>query len=62
MEELDHTIEYRTLPLAVLDLIQEEAPDLVLELLNLPPEALSKRWQYIELARRLAAWDDEEEG
>ena len=62
IEELDHTeIEDRTLPLAVLDFIQEEAPDLVLELLDLPPEALSKRWQYMELARRFGAGDDEEE-
>ena len=61
-EELDHAeIEDRTLPLAVLDLIREEASDLVLELLDLPPEALSKRWQYVELARRLGAWDDEGE-
>jgi len=62
IEELDHTeIEDRTLPLAVLDWIQEEAPDLVLELLDLPPEALSKRWQYVELARRFGVLDDEEE-
>ena len=63
VEELEHTeIEYRALPLAVLDLIQEEAPDLILELLDLPPEALSKRWQYIELARRFDAWNDGGEG
>ena len=62
MEELDHTeIEDRTLPLVVLDLIQEEAPDLMLKLLDLPPEALSKRWQYVELARRFGVWDDEGE-
>ena len=43
---LDHTeIEDRSLSLAVLDLIQEEAPDLILELLDLPPETLNKRWQ-----------------
>ena len=59
---LDHTeIEDRSLSLAVLDLIQEEAPDLILELLDLPPETLNKRWQYIELARRFGARDDEEE-
>lgn len=63
MEELDHAeIEDRTLPLAVLDLIQEEASDLVLELLDLPPEALSRRWQYTELARRFGVLDDEGEG
>jgi len=45
--------------MAVLDLIQEEATGLVLEILDLPPEALSKRWQYVRLARRSAAWDDE---
>jgi len=62
IDELDHTeIEDCTLPLAVLDLIQEEAPDLILKLLDLPPEALSKRWQYVELARRLGTWDDEGE-
>ena len=59
---LDHAeIEDRSLSLAVLDLIQEEAPDLILELLDLPPETLNKRWQYIELARRFGARDDEEE-
>jgi len=62
IEGLDHSeIEDRTLPLAVLDLMQEETPDLLLELLDLPPEALSKRWQYVELAQRLGAWYDESE-
>jgi hypothetical protein len=62
VEELDHSeIEDRTLPLAVLDWIQEEAPDLILELLDLPPEALSKSWQYMEVARRFGAWNDEGE-
>jgi hypothetical protein len=62
IEELDHAeIKDRTLPLTVLDLMQEEASDLILELLDLPPEALSKRWQYIELAQRFGVVGDEEE-